>query len=270
MLFSSCTSLFYQPDRYLYTNPVKMGFNLENVYFKSADGTKLHGWYLHNKTNPEKPKGLIVHYHGNAQNMSTHFLNLAWVTNHGYDLLVFDYRGYGTSEGEPEPKGVYEDSLAAIKKAHELYKKNKAQIFVVYGQSLGGALAARSFHDFPYKNDVSLLVLDSTFTNYKRVAMQTLQKTWLTWPFSPLAWILISNEYGTEDLIPQIQVPTLIIHGKKDHVVSPKNGEGIFNSLTTKEKYFWQIDQGAHIDIFTRKDDKYRTKFLELLENLRN
>lgn len=269
LLLCSCTSLFYQPDRYLYANPKKLGISFENVYFHAPDQTKLHGWYMHNKLDAKKPKGLIIHFHGNAQNMSSHFLNLAWILDHGYDLFVFDYRGYGTSEGKPDKDGVFQDSLSALNKAFELAQQNKVEQFIIFGQSLGGALATRSFYDFTQKEKVKLLVLDSTFMNYKKVAAQALQRSWLTWLFHPLAFLVISNKYATEEIVPKITVPTLVIHGKLDRVVNFSNGEEIYRKLEMEEKFFWPLEKGRHIDVFNNKPDRIRQRFLDLLSNLR-
>lgn len=269
-LLSSCTSLFYQPDRYLYTNPKDYQLKFENFYFKSSDNIKLHAWHFKNSLNPSKPKGLILQFHGNAENMSTHYLSLAWITKFGYDLLAFDYRGYGTSEGKPSKDGLYRDSIAALNFTETLIKKMKISKFIVYGQSLGGALAAKAVANYKNKKVIDLLVLDSTFMDYKEVAAQTLSSHWPTWPFTPLAYILVSNKYKTTDDIAGLKESVLVIHGKKDRIVKFKNGEAIYETLSTKNKKFWQIDDGRHIDVFNRKDDFYRKKFIKYLDNLKS
>ncbi len=86
----SCTNLFYQPSDRQFYRPEAFKLTYQDIYFQSSDGTKLHGWFFKGKG---KPKGTIVQFHGNAENISSHFLNLAWLVLEGYNLFTFDYRG---------------------------------------------------------------------------------------------------------------------------------------------------------------------------------
>src|SRR5262245_39943051 len=96
ILGQSCSHVFYQPSPKQYVNPAQFKLKYENLSFQSADGTKLNGWFFPAKT--KKPKGTIVQFHGNAQNISTHFFSLIWLIEEGYNFFTFDYRGYGKSE----------------------------------------------------------------------------------------------------------------------------------------------------------------------------
>ena len=78
LLSASCTNLIYQPDHYLYADPHAFGIEYDAFYEASYDGTKLYAWDLKSKT--ANPENLILMFHGNAQNLSSHFFNLAWMT----------------------------------------------------------------------------------------------------------------------------------------------------------------------------------------------
>ncbi len=226
----------------------------------------LHGWWL--KNSDKKKSGVILFFHGNAENISTHFYNLAWLTKYGYDVLCIDYRGYGKSQGKPSQKGTYLDALAALDYAYDhLFIPLKSKKFIVYGQSLGGAIAGRSIIDWSKKDKVNLLVLDSTFSSYQNIAFDKLKSVWLTFLLSPLAYILVSDEMEFKSKISEIKpIPTLVIHGDNDMVIPQKFGKEIFDRLTT-QKWWWSIPKGEHIDVFMRHEFLYRKQFLTFLDS---
>jgi uncharacterized protein len=265
LFLMGCTSLFYHPDRVQYVKPENYNFAYREVTFHPKDGTELIGWFFPAKT--PAPKGTIIHFHGNAQNISAHFLNLSWVMDRGYNLFVFDYRGYGISDGKPTPDGVYQDSLAALAEGRKLWAENGKGKFVVYGQSLGGAVAMRALEDFPELDHVDLVVQDGTFMSYQDVAFHKLSRSLLL-PLSPLAYVLVSDEYATERFVRKLARPTLVIVGESDKVVNKKFGHEIFDSLITPQKWLWKIPKGEHISTFHDPKARYRDDFIKLLEEL--
>lgn len=267
LLFTACTSLFYHPDRVLYVKPENYKFVYREVVFPSRDETELVGWFFPSQTS-EAPKGTIVHFHGNAQNMSSHFLGLSWVMDKGYNLFVFDYRGYGISDGSPDPEGVYLDSLAALDQGRELWESSGKGKFIVYGQSLGGAVSMRALKDYKHLNEVSLVVQDSTFMSYQDVAFHKLSHSLLL-PFSPLAYLLISDKFETGEIVESLERPTLVIVGQKDPVIDQKFGKEIFKTLPQGRKWLWKIPKGQHIDVFHDPKAPYRKLFLDLLDSLK-
>jgi len=266
LALASCTNLFYQPSDRQFFKPEAFKLAYEDVYFKSVDGTKLHAWFFKGKG---EPKGTIVQFHGNAENMSSHFLNLAWLVNEGYNLFAFDYRGYWLSEGEAEPQGVYFDSVAALEKAMEFHKQAGGKHFVVFGQSLGGAISLRAVPDFNQKENITLIVQDSTFSSYEDIAVDKLSSVWFLWPFSPLGYVLISDKYSSEKVFDQITTPTLVITGGKDHVMPAKFGKRIYKGIASEKKWWWHIENAPHISSFHIDEGKWRQEFLSLLEQIR-
>jgi uncharacterized protein len=264
LLSSSCSGLFYYPSNRLYLNPEQLNLDFKDVWFDSEDGVKLHGWFF--PAQSKKTKGTIIQFHGNAQNISTHFLSLIWVIEHGYNLFTWDYRGYGQSDGKASAAGIYKDSLAALKKGRELHQGRGA--YIVYGQSLGGAVSLRALPDFEYGNDVSLLVHDSAFASYRRVAAKVLQSRWFLWPFSPFAYVFISDEYAAEKVIDKIHWPTLVIVGEKDKVIAAELGKETYEKLPSDRKWLWELPMGQHIDVFEQEDGRFKKKFLNLLDKM--
>ncbi len=264
---TGCNSMFYQPDRYLHSKPEHFNLDYSDFWIDSEEGVKLHGWHLKRLMPKGKSEGLIVFFHGNAENISTHYLNLAWITKHDYDLMIFDYRGYGRSSGSATYSGVDHDGRRFLDYAHTVFKKGEYKRFIVYGQSLGGAVASRIMCDKRYQKMSDLLVLDSTFMSYEKIAVDRLQVLWLTYIFSPLAYLLISDSLSAKSCIGTIETPTLVVHGEIDPVIPVSFGQRIYDSLTHK-KWLWRIEGGRHIDIFSGHDRKYRKKFIQFLSEI--
>lgn len=267
LFLSGCSGFFYQPSREVYSSPEKYNLEYENIYFPSSDGTKLHGWLLKSADSKEAPKSTIVFFHGNAENITTHYQGIAWITRKGHDVFIFDYRGYGQSEGSPGQKGIYQDALAALDQAFHLHQQRNSKKFIVYGQSLGGIISMRAIHDFKHKQQVDLLVQDSTFSSYKDLAFQKMKEFWPSWPFSPLAYLTFSDAYASAPFVEKLApTPLLVIHGDNDEVVPYQFGEEIFNKARAP-KWLWKVRNGVHIDAFFYHDQAYRTRFVDFIEN---
>jgi fermentation-respiration switch protein FrsA (DUF1100 family) len=263
-----CSHLAYQPTDIMYVqHPEQLNGVREEVEFTSSDGTKLAGWYF--KAAKGGHKGTVIQFHGNAQNMTSHYNLLVWLTDEGYDFFTFDYRGYGISDGKPNQEGVNRDALAAV---HYVMNRNPAPKngkpdIVLYGQSLGGAILMRAYEDVipSERTRVKAVVVESTFYSYHAIARSALAKQWFTFIFQPLGYVLISNEYSPEDAIPKISpTPFLVIHGDEDPVVPFSFGEKVF-SLAKEPKTFLKIPGGKHINSMWVDHGKYRANLLQFL-----
>lgn len=264
LFITGCTTMFYYPDRIQYVKPENFNLAYKEITFFPEDKTELIGWFFPSRT--KEIKGTIVHFHGNAQNMSAHFVNLSWVMDKGYNLFVWDYRGYGISDGRPDPDGVYQDSIAALKEGRKLWSENGKGKFIIYGQSLGGAIAMRALGDYQETSQVDLVVQDCTFMSYQDLAFHKLSRS-LFLPISPLAYVLVTDKYSTENEVKKIKQPTLVIVAEKDEVVHQKFGKKLYKTLTTSKKWLWKIPNGEHMSTFDHKKP-YRKKFMELLDSL--
>src|SRR5258706_9252586 len=97
-----CDRVFYYPDRHVRGNPSEYGLKFEDVFFTTQDGVRLHGWFFP-ATKPVK--GTVLHVHGNAGNITAHYEFVRWLPAAGYNVLAFDYRGYGQSGGQGTRSG---------------------------------------------------------------------------------------------------------------------------------------------------------------------
>ena len=258
-VLSSCGPLFFYPQKKLYDNPTAKRFNPQDISFKSSDGITLHGWFFQTQG---EPKATILVFHGNAQNLSTHVNSVLWLVQEGFNVFIFDYRGYGRSEGSPNFKGVHFDGAAALETSLNFPGTQSIPV-VVLGQSIGGAIAVYTVAHAPDKSRIAVLVIDSALSSYRLIARETLDSFWLTWPFQyPLSY-LVSDSYSPILWISKVSpVPILILYGENDAVVPNHHGRMLFDAAGQPKEY-WVTPEAGHIMSFANKD--VRRKFVEYL-----
>ncbi|MBI3581555.1 MAG: alpha/beta hydrolase [Nitrospinae bacterium] len=266
---AACSGVFYQPGKVRKTDPADLGMEYQDVRIESAGGRKLHAW-LFPSGNGAEERGTIIQFHGNAENISTHFLSLSWVTKHGYNFITFDYSGYWDSDGAPGQRTLNEDALAALKYAVEFNGARAAEtgtrpVLAAYGQSLGGTVLMRALADFSERRVVDAVIIESAFPSYQDIAREKLSILWETWLFQPLAYLLVSDAYAPEKTIASLSgTRILVIHGTEDNTVPIHHGRRIFE-LAGKPKDFWEVQGGRHIDSMVGHDGKYRRMLIEYL-----
>ncbi|WP_018609830.1 alpha/beta hydrolase [Uliginosibacterium gangwonense] len=234
---------FYYPDQLAYGSPADQGLPFETVSFQSKDGTLLSGWFVPAQgfSRPQDAKGTVIHFHGNAENMSSHWLLVSWLPQRGFNVFVFDYRGYGQSHGSPEPKGVFEDANSAID-----YVRQRPDIdplrLLVFGQSLGGtnAIAAVGAGN---RSGVKAVAIEATFYSYSTIANQTL----------PGAGLLVSDQYSAERYIAKLApIPLLLLHGTADEVI-PYDHAKMLLQQAQPPKTLITVPGGGHIEAMTAR-----------------
>lgn len=261
LLNIGCTSMFFYPEKGLRDNPVLQKFPHSDIYFTASDGVKLHGWFF--KTQ-KSSLGTILFIHGNAENISTHVNGVLWLVKEGYDVFAFDYRGYGRSQGKPTIEGVHLDSEAALELVLSLPDANKDRVFVL-GQSIGGAIAVYTVANFPHKERIKGLIIESGFSDYRRIAREKLGDLFLTWPLQYPLSFLFDNRYSPEKQIRKISpLPLLFLHTEEDKIV-PSHHSSILYKEAGEPKEIWITKGNGHVMSFA--DDDTRKRFLEYLKN---
>jgi len=252
LLVAGCTSKFFIPMQQHVRTPADIGLTYNNINFESSDGTSLHGWWLPANG---KAKATILFLHGNAENISTHIGSVHWLPAAGYNVFLFDYRGYGKSAGSVELDGIMRDAEAALGKAVDL-ADNTA--IIVYGQSIGAAIATYTVAHSQHRDNIKSLIIESSFSSYREIAREKLSEFWLTWLLQyPLSWT-ISDQYKPIDAIPQIApISTLLIYSDEDVIIPPHHGQHLY-AAANQPKQFWKIENGRHISIFARPEQQQR------------
>lgn len=255
---TSCSHLFYHPDSYLHSKKEALVPYLTEKELNGPDG-KIIAWIF---TNPKKTKKThLLFFHGNAENVSSHFYSLYWILEHGYSFTIFDYPGYGGSEGEPSQESTTKSGQFMIDYIATNYPDSPILIF---GQSLGGNIALYSTAEKKQTKNLCGVVVDSTFLSYKIVARRTLAKNWFTWILQPLAYVLVSDSYSAKDNITKLApLPLQIYHADTDSVVEIENGRDVFTAAL-EPKTFIEVTGGEHINAFTGPDRmKYQNSLLK-------
>jgi alpha-beta hydrolase superfamily lysophospholipase len=254
LLVSACTGVFFQPHRYQVATPNKLGLTFQEVTFKTADGLELYGWFMP----AQGPAlGTVLQLHGNAENISTHFASLAWMPERGFNVFIFDYRGYGASEGEPTLAGTQVDIDAAMQTL--LARKDiDGDRIVMYGQSLGGALAAYYVAHSPHRAQLRALILESAFSDYVDIAREKFTDHWITWPFQWLPWLTVDDSYSPLPTLAKISpLPLLILHGDQDRIVPVHYGKILYDAAL-EPKQLWIVPGAGHIQTMRAPADRDR------------
>jgi len=262
VFITACSSLFFYPQKAHRDNQRLRQTTYTDVYFPTSDGLLLHAWHLKGQT---AKQGTILFLHGNAENISTHINNVLWLTECGYDVFAFDYRGYGKSAGHPTIEGVHIDAQAAIEATLNLTQKDDERI-ILLGQSLGGAIAVYATANSAQKNRIKALIVDSAFSDYEVIAREKLDLFAITRLFQyPLA-SLFADEHSPIAWIKRVApVPVLILHGNKDTIIPLHHSLALYNeALPPKE--FWPVKDAGHIQAFASKE--IRERLLEYLKSL--
>jgi uncharacterized protein len=206
-------SLLYFPSRAIIETPDRAGLDYRELALESDDGERLHGWWIGAQTDP---LGHLLLCHGNAGNVGDRVLHAALLTTAGFDVLLFDYRGYGRSSGRPSEEGTYRDARAALTCLLEQPGVDPARVFYL-GESLGGAVAL----DLALGRPPAGLVLLSSFTGVREVGR-------LHYPFVPA--FLIPDAYPTVRQIHGLRAPLLVLHGDRDDIVPLSQGRALFEA----------------------------------------
>jgi hypothetical protein len=229
-------SLIFFPARYPEGDWHPAGLEFEDVFFPSTDGTPLHGWYVPRK----EPRGVVLFCHGNAGNI-THreeiIRRLRDVS--GATVFIFDYRGYGRSQGKPSGKGVLADARAARAwlARREAVAENR---LILMGESLGGALAV----DLAAEKGARGLILESAFTSLADVGAYH-------YPWFPVR-LLVRTRLDSLAKIQRYHGPLLQSHGDADTIVPFKFGRRLFDAANEPKQ--WITVPGAdHNDLRTRQ-----------------
>ena len=228
----------YFPEREMAATPQDVGLSYDAVDFEAADGPRLCGWFVP----AEEPRAIILFCHGNAGNISHRLDSIQLFHRLGLSTFLFDYRGYGGSEGKPTERGTYLDAEAAWCYLTEERRASSSEI-IVFGRSLGGAIAAW----LARSRGPRALIVESTFTSVPDVAAEL-------YPYLP-ARLLSVFDYNTAECLREVSCPVLVVHSRDDEMISFRHGERLFGAAG-EPKEFLEI-AGTHNEGFLTSGRRY-------------
>lgn len=260
LLQSACTGVFFYPDKEVLITPEQGQLIYENVSLAGEQGV-LSGWWLPAQG---KAKGTVIFAHGNAGNMGGHIGSVYWLPKRGYNLFMFDYRGYGHSDGKPTATGIVDDTQRAI--AYVQQRSEAQQGIVLYGHSLGGATGLSALATLDSRANIKGAIIDSAFANYRSIAREKVASHWLTVILYPLVPLLVTGEPVPEKLVGQLSpLPVYISHSAQDRVIPISQGRRLFDHALAP-KQFYQLQAQHHNHGWQHAED--RQWFMQTLEQL--
>ncbi len=229
LVYLTQARLVYFPSRDIEATPRSLGLDYEDLKLKASDGVELSAWFV-----PcERSRGTVLFCHGNAGNISHRLGAIRMFHDLGFAILLFDYRGYGQSQGSPTERGTYLDAEAAWDWLVSERKVAPQQV-VIFGESLGGAVAAWLARE----HTPGALVLQSTFTSLPDVGAR------LYW-WLPVR-LLSRFRYDARSCVRQVKCPVLVAHGQSDEIVPYALGRRLFDAAN-EPKEFLELS-GSHND----------------------
>jgi fermentation-respiration switch protein FrsA (DUF1100 family) len=244
--------LLFLPSKQMLLTPAQFGLEAEDIHPETRDGLRLHAWYFPAVKGDGIPAQnadrLILISHGNAGNISGRIEMAGAMLQTGAAVLLYDYRGYGKSEGQPDETGLYEDLRAVSAFMIEEKGYSPEDIFL-YGRSLGGAVAAHGATAFPewFGSAAGGLVLDSTFLTLRRMVRDV-------YPIVPS--FLAKYEFNTLARIQELNahqpaLPVMIFHSPQDDVIGFHHGRQLYDALDVENREFAELRGGHNTSFFS-------------------
>ena len=230
----------YFPDKHVEPTPTAVGLDFEEIWFVSDDDNNLHGWWIPHS----EARGAVIMCHGNGGDIADRLYVAEDLHALKLNVFLFDYRGFGNSKGLSTEKGLYTDARAAYEWVRTRYNDEDDPPVILYGRSLGGAVATR----VALEKSIRGLILESTFTSIPAMAAKKFQ--------IPLLPHLVTQRYNTLAIIEQIQVPVLLSHGPDDTLIPFKMSQQLYNQITAP-KTFVELN-GNHNDSGWRTTPAYQ------------
>jgi hypothetical protein len=223
----------HQPTTFLknWKDTIVIDYTIESVLFKSTNGDTLNGWFL--KPKNQTPEITLLQLHGNAGSLAN-YLKMSSFLKYGFQIFMFDYSGFGFSQGEATRDNVLSDALSALD-----YLKTRQEVkgtkLVIYGQSLGGNLAPVVASE--RQSGINGLVIEGGFSSYKDMAAKR---------FGFLGRILIAEKYSAMKSIKTYRKPLLSLHSPEDPTVPFDLGKKLFDNAN-EPKIFFEMAKKCHL-----------------------
>jgi len=225
---AACTGVFFSADnRHRVTAPSELGLAYQEVTFKDPGRARVAGLAAPGER-PRSGHGLAV-----ARQCGKHqhpFREPRLDARARLHVFIFDYRGYGASEGTPSLEGAQLDIDAAMQTLLARADIDKDRI-VSTGQSLGGALGAYYVAHSTYRGRIRALVIESAFSGYVEIALEQFADHWITWPFQWLPYLTVDDRFSPLPVMAQIStIPLLVLHGDQDRSVPAQHGMRLYEA----------------------------------------
>ena len=242
-------AIMFIPSRTIDITPDQAGLDYEDIFLEVTGGERINAWYFPVSDSTPSTR-TVLFCHGNAGNISHRLPTIRLLLDLGVNVLIFDYRGYGRSEGKSTEASMYADVRAAYAWLLEAKKVNPANLFL-FGRSLGGAVAI----DLAVTSECAGLIMESSFTSTADMGQRL-------YPFLPVRW-LVRYAFDSMSKIGQLNCRVLITHSPDDEMIPIDMGRRLFEAAAG-EKVFVALE-GGHNDRLYFDNAKYLNSLREFL-----
>jgi uncharacterized protein len=252
VVLAGCNSVYFLPMKPWVQNPANQGLAYEDVVLIHPHGERVHGWWL-----PAKgpARGTVYFLHGNAQNISTHIMNVVWLPEQGFNVFLPDYRGYGLSDGKPTLKKAMNDIQLGLDWLRASGRSGDKPL-IVFAQSLGASLAIPVLAKEDNHGRYDCLLTEAAFTGYRDIVGDVMGRSWLLRLIKPAVIPFQPRQYDAINAIANLRAPLLVLHSEEDEVIPFSHGEALFNRATTTREF--QRLRGRHIASLRDSDVRER------------
>lgn len=243
-----------------FRSPADCGLAYEDVNLKTADGLRIHAWFIRAASNSAAAP-TVLFCHANAGNIGLRIPNFAHIVEKLHaNILALDYRGYGLSEGSPSEEGLIEDALSAwkwLREAGEAGRLDAERVFV-FGRSLGGAVAVALVRTLQQRDEATSLpcgiILENTFLSISTVVDSIFPLI----AFKSLKDRFLRLKWETEERIKEVEVPLLFLSGEKDEMIPPWHSKVLHQRAEKSPLRRSAIfPEGSHNDTWEKGGDRY-------------
>jgi alpha-beta hydrolase superfamily lysophospholipase len=246
------TRFIFSSSKDVLSTPDEVGLAYEDIYFTTRDGVKLHGWLV-----PGDPKmPLILFFHGNAANISHRVDNLQYFNKIGFSTFIFDYRGFGNSEGQAiREEDLYTDARSALD-----YLKTRgwsSTHMIYYGRSMGATVSLQMGLEFA----PAVVVLECPFTSMSDIAKHTNPIT-----YALFGWWMIDAKFDNLNKIKKLSTPVVIFQGDADKIVPEEMAQRLLQQAN-EPKSLHLIAGGGHSNLYQVGGLKYKNAWLDLVRH---
>jgi uncharacterized protein len=253
VLYFQQQRLMFFPDRQLQRTPSRYELNYQDVWIpvsQPGKSERLHGWWIPAKQ-PDAP--VMLYFHHNAVNIGANVSQARQFHQLGYSIFLFDYRGFGQSEGAfPTEAQVYEDAQAAWDYLTQERRILPSQI-VIYGHSIGGAIAIDLAAKQP---EAAALIVQSSFTSMRDMTKR-LGLYWLL----PVE-LLLRQRFESLEKMKSVRMPVLIITGTDDFQIPVVMGDRLY-ATAPEFKQLIVIQGGGHDNHLSKQYSGRVKQFIE-------
>jgi len=239
----------YYPAKNIEVTPELINLSFQDLYVKTKDNLLINAWLILK----DNAKYTILFCHGNAGNIQDRLDKIEFFHRLGINVCIFDYRGFGKSQGRPSEQGLYVDTKAVYDYLVN-NRKIKPEVIILYGESLGTAVAINLAQEVKIK----ALIMEGAFSRGRDMARKI-------YPFLPA--FLFSNTFDSLSKIKVIDAPKLFIHSKDDEIVPFALAQKLYQTACEPKKFI--AITGGHNTSFLDSQEEYASSITAFINNLK-